>query len=183
MRVTNRIFLTAVLLSVCLMSYGQLPSSKLRFPAHPDSIRANAKKLKPVIVYTTPKALVFKTTGSNNGAKGITAISIPNANHQFIGRPKAIKVNGPVQSGYPIVVSGNTLMQSSVNVDIVNELGESIVYKESEVKLNEEQNELRIDVKLPAGIYKLSIPVADGITNKTVIVQEPYAGSWNIKKN
>ncbi len=183
MRVTNRIFLTTVLVCVCLMSFGQLSSSKLRFPANPDSIRLNAKKLKPVILYSTPKALVFKTTGSNNGTKGITAISIPNANHQFIGRPKAIKVNGPVQSGNPIVVSGITLMQSSVNVDIVNELGESIVYKESEIKLNEEQNELRIDVKLTPGIYKLTIPVADGITNKTVIVQEPYAGSWNIKKN
>jgi len=114
---------------------------------------------------------------------GFSNDSLSGVKRHFIGESNFVKVNGPVESGMPIIVSGLGLQVYSVNIDIIDLEGHSVTYEETEVSFIEKENSLIIRKKLPAGIYTLQIPVEDGIVNKTVIVQKAGAPSWRTKKH
>ena len=102
---------------------------------------------------------------------GFSKNSLSGSKKHYVGDSKTLTVNGPVESGSAIVVSGKGLYATSVNIDILDTDGNSIDYKETEVIFNLENQQLSISTALKPGIYTLHIPVSDGMVNKTVIVQ------------
>lgn len=94
-----------------------------------------------------------------------------------------LKVNGPVEEGRPVILSGKKLQANSVDIAITDAAGKPIEYKETEIVFDEKEGQLSIHTPLPKGIYTLYVPVVDGVAVKTVIVQKAYSASWRIKKN
>jgi len=171
MRVVNRFILSAVLLSTAFSAQAQfngtnslsfynlgqlngLEGGRYTVTTISRERLFNPSYLKGALVFTKDGQTAFSGIGK-----------------RYVGESMELRVNGPVDAGKPIIFSGRTLVVGSVNIDIVNVKGETIQYKESQVRYDEQQQRLVIELPLVPGIYTFQIPVADGIASKTVIIQ------------
>lgn len=168
MRVIYRFFLSAIIFGTCFCAQGQIkgPGGLSFYRVHQLN---NPGGLFNVVTVTRPS--IFETEGRLKGALVIGVQPLPGHFQGHVGESTDLSLNGPVFKGESIVIKGKTLTMASVNVDIVNEKGETIGYAESKVRFDQEQNRLEINVNLPPGFYTIQIPVTDGVASKTVIVQ------------
>ena len=160
MSVFQKLFFSIVLLSGSLIAQGQtlgdfsfFKQVQLGSPVwqNPSSMYQAIAMPKGAVVYT----------------KGVTTGSLP----MYIGESDQIRVNGPVDSGKPVLITGKGLLESSINVQILDEEGSTIPYEDRDIIFEQDKEQLSLDLVLTPGIYTIQVPVADGIVNKTVIIQ------------
>lgn len=163
MSVSKRLFFIIVLLSGSLMAQGQTGGINFGNLSFFNQLQLGS----PVNSQYLPYKVTLAPKGAIVYTKGVTVSSVP----MYVGESDQIRVNGPVDSGKPILLTGKKLLDSSVNIQILDQDGSTITFNDADVRFDKKLEQLRLDLTLEPGFYTLQIPVADGIVNKTVIIQ------------